>query len=266
MPEPFTVPATGAVEYQYFVAEARFTEDRWVHGVELRPSQRSVVHHAVVYIREAGDTWTGGPTTADILTVYAPGSAPDVFPEGMAKLIPAGADLVFEVHYTPNGREVRDQIEAGLMLIERPAKRVLTLQMASTSFVIPPGVREHRVSVQGTLPNDALLLGFFPHMHLRGTSFEYMMIGPDGHAETLLRAAPFDFYWQLSYRLAEPLLLKEGTRLNWIATYDNSVANPRNPDPSAEVRYGFQSWQEMMVGFFDVAVDAGVSKESFFVR
>jgi len=266
MPEAFTVPATGAVDYQYFVAATRFSEDRWVRGVELRPSQRSVVHHAVVYIRPAGDTWKGGPTTLDILTVYAPGSAPDVFPDGMAKLIPAGADLVFEVHYTPNGREVRDQIEAGLLLTERPAKRVITLQMASTSFVIPPGAREHRVSVQGTLPNDALLLGFFPHMHLRGAAFEYTMVSPEGHPETLLRAAPYNFLWQLSYRLAEPLLLKKGTRLNWIATYDNSAANPRNPDPSAEVRYGLQSWQEMMVGFFDVAVDAGVSKEAFFVR
>ena len=266
MPEPFTVPASGAVDYQYFVAEAHFADDRWVRGVEIRPSQRGVVHHAVVYIRQKGDTWTRGPTTADILTVYAPGSAPDVFPEGMAKLIPAGADLVFEVHYTPNGLQVRDQIEAGLLLTERPAKRVITLQMASTSFVIPPGAREHRVAVQGTLPNDALLLGFFPHMHLRGKSFEYTMVTPEGHAETLLRAAPYDFLWQLSYRLAEPLLLKKGTRLNWIATYDNSAANPRNPDPSAEVRYGFQSWQEMMVGFFDVAVDAGVSKESFFIR
>lgn len=266
MPEVFTVPATGAVDYRYFVAEAGAAQDRWVRGVEVRPRDRGVVHHAVVYVRPKGDTWTRGPTTNDILMVYAPGGVPDVFPEGMAKLIPAGADLVLEVHYTPNGREVRDQIEVGLLLNERPAKRVMTLQMASTSFVIPPGAREHRVSVQGTLPNDALLLGFFPHMHLRGATFEYTMVGVDGRAETLLRVAPYDFLWQLSYRLAEPLALKKGTRLNWIATFDNSAANPRNPDPSTGVRYGLQSWQEMMVGFFDVAVDAGYTKESYFVR
>jgi hypothetical protein len=254
------------VDYQYFVAEAGAAQDRWVRGVEVRPRERSVVHHAVVYIRPKGDPWTRGPTTNDILMVYAPGGEPDVFPEGMAKLIPAGADLVIEVHYTPNGREVRDQIEVGLQLAERPAKRVMTLQMASTSCVIPPGAREHRVSVQGTLPNDALLLGFFPHMHLRGSSFEYTVVGADGHSETLLRVAPYDFLWQLSYRLAEPMALKKGARLNWIATYDNSAANPRNPDPSVEVRYGLQSWQEMMVGFFDVAVDVAYTKESFFVR
>ncbi len=266
MPQPFTVPASDAVDYQYFVAEAKFPEDRWVRAVEVRPRERSVVHHAVVYVRPAGDTWTGGPTTHDILTVYAPGSGPDHFPDGMAKLIPAGADLVIEVHYTPSGRAVRDQIEVGLMLGEKPAQRVLTLQMASTSFVIPPGARQHAVRVQGTLPNDALLLGFFPHMHLRGKSFEYLMVSPEGRAETLLRVAPYDFYWQLSYRLAEPLALRKGTRLTFIATYDNSAANPRNPDPTAEVRYGLQSWQEMMVGFFDVAVEADVTKEAYFVR
>ena len=266
MPKPFAVPASEDVDYQYFVAEARFPEDRWVRGVEVRPNARSVVHHAVVYVRPAGDTWTGGPTTNDILTVYAPGSPPDMFAEGMAKLIPAGADLVFEVHYTPDGRAREDQIEVGVLWSERPAKRVITLQMASTDFVIPPRARAHRVTVQGTLPNDALLLGMFPHMHLRGSEFEYNIVTPEGRSETLLRVAPYNFHWQLSYRLAEPMPLKKGTRLSWVATYDNSANNRLNPNPAAEVRYGLQSWQEMMVGFFDVAVDAGISKEQFFVR
>lgn len=267
MREDFEVPAKEAVEYQYIVIEGGSTQDRWVRGVEVRPRDRSVVHHAVVYIRNAGDTWTRGPTTADILTVYAPGSAPDVFREDMAKLIPAGADLVLEVHYTPKGEAARDRIQVGLMLApERPAKRVITLQMASTDFRIPPGAREHRVTVWGTLPNDALLIGFFPHMHLRGKSFEYTLVREGGDVETLLKVAPYDFYWQLSYRLAEPRLVKKGTRLNFIATYDNSAANPRNPDPTQAVRYGHQSWDEMMVGFFDIAVDAPIDKEAFFVR
>jgi hypothetical protein len=185
----------------------------------------------------------------------------------MAKLIPAGADLVLEVHYTPKGEEVRDRIEVGLMFApERPAKRVITLQMASTDFVIPPGAREHRVAVWGTLPNDALLIGFFPHMHLRGKSFEYTLVQEDGGVETLLKVAPYNFYWQLSYRLTEPRLLKKGSRLNFIATYDNSAANPNNPDSRAAVGYGFQSWDEMMVGFFDIAIDAAMDKEAYFVR
>ncbi len=267
MPQAFHVPASGAVEYQYFIVPTGFKKDRWVQSVEVRPTERSVVHHAVVYIREPGDTWTRGPTKSDILSVYAPGSSPDVYPSGMAKLVKAGSDLVIEVHYTPSGKAVEDRVKVGLVFArERPAKRVLTLQMDNEKFRIPAGERNFRVSVWGTLPNDALLLGFFPHMHLRGTEFEYTRIRDNGLPETLLRVKPYDFYWQLYYRLAEPIPLKKGTRLNWIATYDNSAANPRNPDPSTEVRYGFQSWEEMMVGFFDVAVDASIDKPAFFVR
>ncbi len=267
MSEKFHIPAKETVEYQYFTIATKADEDLWVRGVELRPSNRSVVHHAVVYVRKAGDTWTKGPTTADILTVYAPGSSPDVFREDMAKLIPAGADLVLEVHYTPNGKAATDRIEVGLMLApERPAKRVITLQMDSTTFVIPPGARDHRVTVWGTLPNDALLIGFFPHMHLRGKSFEYTLVAENGHAETLLKVPNYNFYWQLSYRLAEPMPLKKGTKLNWIATFDNSAANPNNPDPKKAVHYGHQSWDEMMVGFFDIAVDSSIDKETYFIR
>ena len=272
MAEPFHVPAKEAVEYQYMVIASGFAEDKWVRGVEVRPTDRSVVHHAVVYVRKAGDTWTRGPTTADILTVYAPGSAPDVFRQDMAKLIPAGADLVLEVHYTPKGEETQDRIEVGLMFApERPSKRVITLQMASTAFAIPPGAKDFRVAVWGTLPNEALLIGFFPHMHLRGKSFEFTLVKDGGEekaadVETLLKVAPYDFYWQLSYRLAEPRLLKKGSRLNFIATYDNSAGNPNNPDARAVVGYGFQSWDEMMVGFFDIAVDAAIDKETYFVR
>jgi hypothetical protein len=267
MPSAFRVPKDGAVEYQYFIVPTGFPQDRWVQSVEVRPSDRKVVHHAVVYIREPGDTWTEGPTKADILAVYAPGSAPDVYPAGMAKLIKAGSDLVIEVHFTPSGKTVEDRIKVGMVFAPaRPAKRVLTLQMDNEKFLIPAGERDFRVSVWGTLPNDALLLGFFPHMHLRGTSFEYTRILDSGLPETLLRVKPYDFYWQLYYRLAEPMPLKKGTRLNWVATYDNSAANPRNPDPTVDVRYGHQSWDEMMVGFFDVAVDASVDKPAFFVR
>jgi hypothetical protein len=268
MPRAFRVPPSGAVGYQYFIVPTGFKEDRWVQSVEVRPGgTRAVVHHAVVYIREPGDTWTRGPTKADILAVFAPGSAPDVYPAGMAKLVKAGSDLVFEIHYTPNGKAVDSRIKLGMVFAaQRPAKRVLTLQMDNEKFVIPAGDRDFRVSVWGTLPNDALLLGFFPHMHLRGTTFEYTRLLDSGLPDTLLRVKPYDFYWQLYYRLAEPMALKKGTRLNWIATYDNSAANPRNPDPAADVRYGPQSWEEMMVGFFDVAVDASVDKPAFFVR
>ncbi|MGD1097129.1 MAG: thiol-disulfide isomerase, partial [Bryobacteraceae bacterium] len=238
-----------------------------VQAVEALPSSPSVVHHAVVYIREPGSIWTHGPTKSDILTVYAPGGAPEVWPPGMAKLIKAGSDLVFEIHYTPNGKRVADLTRVALVFAkEPPEKRILTLQMGNDHFLIPPGDPDYRVTVWGTLPNDALLLGLFPHMHLRGKAFEFLRIRDDGQPETLLKVSHYDFYWQLSYRLATPLPLKKGTRLEWIAEYDNSTRNPRNPDPKSEVRYGEQSWEEMMIGFFDVAVEANVDKNLFFVR
>jgi len=267
IPKPFQVPSKGPVDYQRFVVPLGFQEDRWVQAVEVHPGARAVVHHVVVYIRERGETWVTGFTKADILQVYAPGTAPETWPEGMAKLIPAGADLIFEIHYTPNGKPAVDQTRAAVIFAKTPpAKRVLTLQMSNDHFEIPPGDPNYRVTAWGTLPNDALLLSFFPHMHLRGKSFEFTRILDNGQPQTLLRVPHYNFYWQLSYRLAVPLPLKKGTRLQWIAVFDNSPNNPRNPDPSAEVHYGEQSDSEMMIGFFDVAVDAGVDKNRFFVR
>lgn len=267
MARPFPVPAKEAVDYQYSIVPTGFTQDRWVTAAEVRPTSPSVVHHAVVYIREPGQTWTRGPTKADILTVYTPGTSADILPAGMAKLVKAGSDLVFEIHYTPNGTATTDQTRVGLVFAKSPPrKRVLTLQLNSTTFQIPPGDPNHRVAVSGTLPNDALLLSFLPHMHLRGKAFEYNMTPPGGTTVTLLKVPKYDFYWQLSYKLAEPIPLKKGTRLEAIAWFDNSANNPRNPDPTVGVSYGLQSWQEMLVGFFDVAVDPNLDKQEFFIR
>jgi len=260
--KPFAVPASGAVEYQYFPVPTGFPEDRWVQAVEVRPGDRTVVHHIVVYIREPGSTWTRGPTKADILTVYAPGSTPDSWPDGMAKLIAAGSDLVFEIHYTPNGKPASDRTAVALVFAKKPPeKRVLTLQLNNDHFLIPAGEKDYRVTAWGTIPNDALLLSFFPHMHLRGKSFLYAL-----NNETVLNIPHYDFFWQLSYRLKTPIPLKKGMRLQCWGTYDNSPSNPRNPDPSADVAYGQQSWEEMMIGFFDVAVDVNIGKPEFFIR
>jgi hypothetical protein len=198
----------------------------------------------------------------------------------MAKLIPAGADLIFEIHYTPKGKPAVDQTRAAIIFAKTPpARRVLTLQMSNDRFEIPSGEPNYRVTAWGTLPNDALLLSFFPHMHLRGKRFEYNLVkpragesrgtGPGGalgvEVETLLRVS-YHFHWQMSYRLAEPRLLKAGTELQAVAWYDNSASNPHNPDPSAAVRWGEQTYDEMMIGFFDVAVAAGLDKRGYFLR
>ncbi len=170
------------------------------------------------------------------------------------------------MHYTTHGRATSDQTSIGLVFAkEPPRQRVLTLQLTNDHFVIPPGADDFRVEARGSLPNDATLLSFLPHMHLRGKRFEYNILRPGEKPETLLRVN-WDFYWQLSYRLAEPLPLKAGTELQAVAWYDNSRNNPHNPDPDAAVHWGDQTYDEMMVGFFDVAVPAKTDKWKFFVR
>lgn len=290
MPVAVKLPATGDVEYTYEIVPTNFAAGKWVRMSELRPSARAHVHHAVVYIRPPGSNWLRGApvgvpftastlhdphlmrqahgTTSDLLLVYAPGSSPENWPEGMAKFIPAHSDFIFQMHYTTNGHPERDQTSLGLVFAKQtPKQRVLTLQLANDhdTLPIPPNTDNYRVEVSGTLPNDATLLGFFPHMHLRGKKFEYNIAHADGSRETLLRVN-YDFYWQLSYRLAQPRFLPAGAKLEAIAWYDNSRNNPHNPDPNSAVQWGEQTYNEMMVGFFDVAVPAAMDKEQFFVR
>ncbi len=285
-PKAYAVPPSGTIEYQYLILPTGFTQDTWVQKVEVLPSNPSVVHHAVVYVREPGAKWLHGQprgipfalpaspdgspnakafTQSDILLVYAPGNSYDRWPRGMAKRVKAGSDLIIQFHYTANGKATTDRTRVGLVLAaEAPKQVVLTLQMGNGSFVIPAGDPDYRVQVSGTLPNDALLISLFPHMHLRGKSFEYWLAGENGKVDTLLIINHYDFNWQLTYRLRQPKLLHAGTRLVCAGTFDNSANNPRNPDPAAEVRFGEQSWQEMMIGFFDVAVDAHFDKNTFF--
>lgn len=299
MPQSVHLPARGDIDYTYEIVPTHFTEGRWVQMAEVLPSRRGNVHHAVVYVRPPDSPWLRGApigtpftaesltdpelragamwTDSDILLVYAPGSSPDMWPDTMAKYIPAGSDLVFQMHYTANGAAGEDQTSVGLRFSKQPPpQRVLTLQLTNDHFVIPPGAPNYRVEVHGTLPNEATLLSFFPHMHLRGKRFEYNLVHREENAgasdisapprfETLLRVN-YHFHWQMSYRLATPIHLPAGTELQAVAWFDNSRDNPHNPDPDAAVRWGEQTYDEMMVGFFDVAVDAKLDKRSFFVR
>jgi hypothetical protein len=282
------IPANAVIDYQYLIFPLHFTSDRWVRFVDVRPSDRSVVHHAVLYVRAPQSKWLrevppGAPyspprgdseavrrtrdTTEDVLAIYTPGTRPVSFPNGMAKKIPAGADLVLQLHYTSKKTPAVDRPSIAMSFSSKPPdKQLLTLQMGRDDLRIPPGERNYRASVSGTLPRDALLVSLFPHMHLRGSAFDFDIAGPHGHVETLLRVRPYDFYWQLNYVLKTPRLLPKGTVLRWTGYFDNSPNNPRNPDPTAEVTWGEQSWQEMMIGFFDVAVDPQLTKRDFFVR
>ena len=288
MAEGAKIPADGEVDYTYEIVPTHFAEGQWVQASEIQPGMPENVHHAVVYVRPPASAWlrhapVGKPFTAamlnteeerrdamwtdsDILLVYAPGSSPDNWPAGMAKYVPAGSDLVFQMHYTTNRKAGTDVSRIGLIFAKEPMeKRVLTLQLTNDHFVIPPGAPDYRVEARGTLPNDALLLSFFPHMHLRGKRFEYNIVRADKTIEPLLRVN-YHFHWQMSYRLAQPLALKAGTELQAVAWFDNSKSNPHNPDPDAAVGWGEQTSDEMMVGFFDVAVEKNFDKWKFFER
>jgi hypothetical protein len=229
-----------------------FAEDRWVEAVEARPGDRAVVHHICIFLADERPKPDRMSDDRRELTCYAPGDLPSVFPPGTAKLIPAGSTLVFEVHYTPIGVARTDRSSVGLIFARAPVtRRAFTTGISQKSFAIPPGAPNHEVRSSFIFPADARLLSLTPHMHLRGKDFDYTATYPNGRREILLRIPFFDFAWQSVYRLAEPKPMPRGTRIDCVAHFDNSAANPANPDPLQTVRWGEQTSDEMMIGFID---------------
>lgn len=281
--KPFDVPAAGVLDYQWVVIPLDFKEDRWVRAVEVRPGNRSVVHHIGLFARRAGSKWLAdakpgeavpkapggseGGMSDGIVGEYVPGLAPKTFPEGSAMLIPAGSDLVLQLHYTTNGKATTDRSKVGIFFApERPKERFLTLGVTNTRYVIPPNAPSTQVDARMTFGSDVRLLYLQPHMHLRGKSFEFRAIYPDGREEVLLRVPKYDFYWQLRYELAGERVLPAGTSIAATAIFDNSANNPRNPDPNAEVRNGDQSTDEMMVGIVHIAIAPDMDMRKLFRR
>jgi hypothetical protein len=255
MPAPFTVPATGVIPYQEIVVDPGFKEDVWVQEAEIRPGNRAVVHHATVYLRPPGvDTLVAqGELNSFCLCAYAVGTPPMLLPDGMAKKLPAGWRLVFVMHYVPTGSEQSDQSRIGLKLLpaNQVRKEVATNILLSEEMTIPPRCPNHVETRSRHFENDVLLLSLFPHMHLRGVSFKYEANYPDGRVETLLSVPRWDMNWQHRYVFAEPLRLPAGTVLTATGNYDNSDANPNNPDPDVEVHIGPQTTDEMFNGYYD---------------
>ena len=245
-PKEFEVPAKGTVRYKYFMTKTGYTEDKFIQAAEIRPGNRAVVHHIIVLYREAGKkqpVW---------IAATAPGAETVRFPEGLGRKIPAGADLIWQIHYTPNGKEEVDRSEIGLIFCKEPPKKnVTTFGIQNNFFMIPPGANSYEVQSFIPLSRDAVVLAFFPHMHLRGKDFEYQAHYPDGKEVTLLSVPHYDFGWQSTYRLKEPLHLPKGTLIKCLAHFDNSAANPANPDPKKPVFWGEQTWEEMMIGYID---------------
>jgi peroxiredoxin len=252
--KPFTVPAEGTVAYQYFAVDPHFKEGKWIKAIEARPGNWAVVHHIIVFSQPKGSKDERG---RQFLVGYAPGAAPAILPPGMAKFVPAGYELLFQMHYTTNGAVGQDCSKVGLIFADpqEVTHLVRTTQAINQAFAIPPGADDYRVDGDSFAWNfDMDLVELFPHMHLRGKAFRYEAKYPDGTSEILLDIPRYDFGWQLTYQLPTVKHLPKGTIIHCTAHYDNSENNLSNPNPKATVRWGDQTWDEMMIGFYDVAV------------
>ncbi|MCU0245798.1 MAG: thiol-disulfide isomerase, partial [Bryobacter sp.] len=278
--KPYQIPASGTVEYTYYILPAYFDKDTWISEAELRPGARRQVHHIILYVRPPGSSWLkGAPANTyfvpeslkqrearapqekpfqwrEFLCGYAPGYTGLQLRAGSAKMIPAGSDLVFELHYTTNGKPAEDISSIGMVFAKgEPTHRVITDGALSSRFRIPPGNPAYSFEAGVEMREDGTLISLNPHMHLRGRAFEYRATYPDGRSEVLLRVPKYDFNWQTTYEFAKPVPLPKGTRLEVTAWWDNSPNNPNNPDPSKTVTWGDQSWNEMLVGFYEMEFD-----------
>ncbi|GAB5440842.1 MAG: redoxin domain-containing protein [Fuerstiella sp.] len=260
--QPFDVPAQGVVDYQYFVQDPGWTEDKFICAAEARPDNVGVVHHILAYIIPPGED-PAKAKSRRVIVGYAPGSPPQILKDGTAIHVKAGSKILFEMHYTPNGTAQQDRSYIGVKFLERDqVKKLLRGRMAiDTKFRIPANSSDHVVTADTTLRRDELLLEMSPHMHLRGKSFRYEAFYPDGSHEVLLDVPNYDFNWQLAYELDKPKLLPKGTRIFCRAVFDNSADNPVNPNPNQPVRWGDQSDEEMMIGFFNT-VDASAQDKA----
>lgn len=276
----FRVPATGVVEYTFLVSPTNLPRDTWIAAAEWRMDQRGMIHHMNAFVRPPGSSYVKPAPVRqfyvaskseraarrddenevdrrELLLGYEPGYRPAPWGEGRAKLLRKGSDIVFEMHYNPNGTAAVDYSELGLYFAkEEPRERVLSLAPGDSKLAIPPNDGNYRSAVTATFTADVKLISLQPHMHLRGKSYEIRATYPDGRQEALVRVPRYDFNWQTIYFLDQPRSLPKGTVLDCIAHFDNSPNNRFNPDPSQTIYWGDQSWQEMNIGFLEVAFPA----------
>jgi hypothetical protein len=284
MPEPYNVPATGTIEYTYIILPTRFTEDTWVEALEIRPGNRSLMHHAVLYERTPDSKWlreypvgvpfvpaprpgkkqrssdgdrtSEGSLADEWLVGYVPGAPPYALPPNTAFLVKANADFVLQLHYTANGTAGTDQTRIGLVLAKTPpARRGFVGLVTDGGFKIPPGDPAYQANASVTLASDVELLSAGPHMHLRGKAMDLRAVYPGGQSEMLFHVPRYDFNWQQLYQFHSPRTAPRGTKLDVVGVWDNSPSNRSNPDPRAEVRWGDQSWEEMLLALVTMSID-----------
>jgi hypothetical protein len=278
----FQIPAEGVIPYKYFAVPTNFTEDKYVQFAEIRSGDRAHVHHVIASVRYPGqgDLPPAGELTPERLAAsrqtsanaqarpasaedsdgrlvgWAPGEAPQIMRPGQAKLIKKGSVLIFQVHYTTNGEPGKDRTSVGLIFSKVPVeKRVITAGAVARNLVIPPHEPNYESTATFTFQEDSHIDSLHPHMHVRGKDFKYTLIYPDGTSKVLLSVPRFDFGWQLTYFFKEEVAVPKGSRLEVVAHHDNSIKNKFNPDPTATVRWGDQTWDEMMIGYLDYTID-----------
>jgi Copper type II ascorbate-dependent monooxygenase, C-terminal domain len=283
MKEPFEVKPEGTIAYQYFEIPTNFTEDKWVQAIEVRPGVRSVVHHVLVFARDLGPPkpptvvnaafksvvpkgpFGGGGSGGRgvLIATTAPGTNAMTFPAGSAVKLKAGTILTLQVHYTANGKPASDQSSVGFIF----AKETPTREMHNSAFInatlkLPAGDADTAVDSEIEFTEDTHIWALFPHTHLRGKSWEYRMVYPDGRTETILSVPHYDFNWQTYYEFSTPLAAPKGSHLQAVARYDNSPNNPSNPDAKVDVRWGEQTWQEMQYSGISYTVDEHQSEST----
>jgi peroxiredoxin len=252
MPKAYQVPAKappGGVKYQHFMVKTNFDKDVYVSALECKPGAPGVVHHIVLFIAK-GLSFDG----IEPLATWVPGDRGLRCPPGTARKIPRGATIVFQMHYTPNGFAQEDKSSVGLIFAKEPCVELHSKIVYNMKIAIPPGDANHKIVGSWTFPKEVLLWNLMPHMHLRGKSFEYAAVFPDGKREVLLSVPRYDFGWQTTYTLARPVRLPAGAKLECVGIFDNSMGNANNPDPSVTVGWGLQTWQEMLAGVVDYQV------------
>ena len=248
----YDIKATGFMPYQRDVVTTTLTEDKWVSAFEILPSVREVVHHVIVTVHEKNEKVAD---TESYWAAYVPGNGSHAYPEGFARKLPAGARISFQIHYTPSGTATKERLRLGLVFAKAPPKyEMRTVAVANIGLKIPPHAPDHVETKTSPVPFDLPVTSLLAHMHVRGKSFKFELTTPDGKTETLLDLPNYDFNWQLRYDLKQPRVLPRGSTVKLTAVFDNSADNKANPDPSKTVRWGAQTYDEMMIGYFEYFV------------
>ncbi|MFN0119773.1 MAG: hypothetical protein ACKV2V_04650, partial [Blastocatellia bacterium] len=275
LPKPYVVKPSKEDQYVFILTDYVLPEETWVRGVEIRAGNRKVVHHANIHLvppdfkvppsayfngnrpADTGSVEAGvirGPfdpvaVGAPMITGWAPGMQSRLLQEGWGSSLPKGMRLAVQMHYAPTDKEEIDQTSVGFYYADGLLqKRPHILPGGTREITIPPGDPNFQISRKRPFDRDVLVRTFGVHMHVRGKSFAFRFHYPDGRVETVFEVPRYDFNWQRSYTLVEPIKVPKGTVVEYIATWDNSAKNKFNPDPTKVVTWGEKTTDEMMGG------------------